>query len=127
MECTVKILGNSFHRGFYRSNYKTLSILQDSSILVGPNILSTFPPERSSSAVSNHRKLSSNFYEVDLDKFKVSNDKIGILTGNVDSGGWWKALPLCEHPRSQECGPGKQTEERCAYQGENKCNAIINN
>ena len=69
MECTVKILGNSFHRGFYKSNYKTLSILQDSSILVRPNILSTFPPERSSSAVSNHRKLSSNFYEVDLDKF----------------------------------------------------------
>ena len=40
--------------------------------LVQPNILSTFSSERSSSAdsaVSSDRKLSSNFYEVDLDKF----------------------------------------------------------
>ena len=61
-------------------------------------------------------------------KFSLYNVNIQeVIQGNVDSGGWWKALPLCEHPRSQECGPGKQTEERCAYQGENKCNAIINN
>ena len=31
-DCTLKILGNRFHWGFYGGNYKTLSILQDSSI-----------------------------------------------------------------------------------------------
>ena len=51
-----------------------------------------------------------------------------MLTGNVDSGGWWKdracykVLPLCQQPRSQEYEPGNQTEGRCAYQGENKYN-----
>lgn len=31
-DCTLKILGNRFHWGFYGGNYTTLSILQDSSI-----------------------------------------------------------------------------------------------
>ena len=53
-----------------------------------------------------------NLNEVDLDTFKVSNDKIGMLTGIV----WipevgekieldtklFLALPLCAHPRIQD-------------------------
>ena len=62
-------------------------------------------------------------------KFSLYNVNIQeVIQGNVDSGGWWKdrtcykALPPCEHPRSQEYGPVNQTEGRCAYRGENKYN-----
>ena len=71
-DCTLKILGNRFHWGFYGATTKLCLFYKIPPSLVQPNILSTFSSERSSSAdsaVSSDRKLSSNFYEVDLDKF----------------------------------------------------------
>ena len=49
-----------------------------------------------------------NLNEVDLDTFKVSNDKIGMLTGIVwipevgEKIKLFLALPLCAHPRIQD-------------------------
>ena len=64
-----------------------------------------------------------NLNEVDLDTFKVSNDKIGMLTGIVWIPEVGEKIKLFLYVHIQEFKTRQtMTEECCAYQGKNKCN-----